>query len=137
MSQCRKCHSIPAPVFQKVDSAIYWINHYPVDNAFGLRIIYPLDSDLYNEALSIFWTTGAKCSSALILSLTSAHLDKLLSPVFPPQNCWARSSEIGLKCRWKTRNETLKEGKVTFFIINLPSFFFHWIKSVSLSYKPS
>ena len=40
--------------FQKVDSAIDWINHYPVDNAFGLRITYPLDSDLSNEALSIF-----------------------------------------------------------------------------------
>ena len=45
--------------FQKVDSAIDWINHYPVDNAFGLHITYPLDSDLSNEALSIFWTTGA------------------------------------------------------------------------------
>ena len=40
--------------FQKVDSAIDWINHYPVDNAFGLHITYPLDSDLSNEALSIF-----------------------------------------------------------------------------------
>ena len=40
--------------FQKVDSAIDWINHYPVDNAFGLYITYPLDSDLSNEALSIF-----------------------------------------------------------------------------------
>ena len=36
-----------APVVQKVDSAIHWINHYPVDNAIGLRITYPLDSDIY------------------------------------------------------------------------------------------
>ena len=35
-----------APVVQKVDSAIYWINHYPVDNAIGLRITYPLDIDI-------------------------------------------------------------------------------------------
>ena len=37
------------PVVQKVDSAIHWINHYPVDNAVGLRntihwiAIYPVD----------------------------------------------------------------------------------------------
>ena len=35
-----------APVVQKVDSAIHWINHYPVDNAISFRTTYPLDSDL-------------------------------------------------------------------------------------------
>ena len=35
-----------APVVQKVDSAIHWINHYPVDNAIGFRNTHPLDSDL-------------------------------------------------------------------------------------------
>ena len=35
-----------AAVVQKMDSAIHWINHYPVDNAIGLRITYPLDSDI-------------------------------------------------------------------------------------------
>ena len=35
-----------APVVQKVDSAIHWINHYPVDKAIGFRTTYPLDSDL-------------------------------------------------------------------------------------------
>ena len=34
------------PVVQKVDSAIHWTNHYPVDNAIGLCTTYPLDSDL-------------------------------------------------------------------------------------------
>ena len=34
------------PVLQKVDSAIQWINHYPVDIAIGLRNTYTLDSDL-------------------------------------------------------------------------------------------
>jgi len=35
-----------APVFQKVDSAIQWINLYPLDSAIGSPNIYPLDSDL-------------------------------------------------------------------------------------------
>jgi len=35
-----------APVVQKLDGAIHRINHYPVDNAIGLPITYPLDSDL-------------------------------------------------------------------------------------------
>ena len=35
-----------APVVQKVDSTIHWINHYPVDNAISSRNTYPLDSDL-------------------------------------------------------------------------------------------
>ena len=34
------------PVLQNVDSAIQWINHYPVDIAIGLRNTYTLDSDL-------------------------------------------------------------------------------------------
>ena len=67
-----------------------------------------------------FWTTGARCSSAFKPDLCPTW-QITVSRVFP-QNCWARSSEIGLRCRWKTRNATLKEGKVTFFI-NYPSFF--------------
>ena len=35
-----------APVVQKVDSAIRWINLYPVDSAIGFPSTYPLDSDL-------------------------------------------------------------------------------------------
>ena len=35
-----------APVVQKVDSAIHWINLYPVDSSIGFPNIYPLDSDL-------------------------------------------------------------------------------------------
>ena len=35
-----------APVVQKVDSAIHWINHYPVDSTVGFANAYPLDSDL-------------------------------------------------------------------------------------------
>ena len=35
-----------APVVQKVDSAIHWINYYPVDNATGFCSMYPLESNL-------------------------------------------------------------------------------------------
>ena len=35
-----------APVVQKVDSAIHWINHYPLDNSIGFASVYLLDSDL-------------------------------------------------------------------------------------------
>ena len=35
-----------APVVQNVDSAIRWINLYPVDSAVGFQNTYPLDSDL-------------------------------------------------------------------------------------------
>ena len=29
-----------------LDSAIHWINHYPLDNSIGFASVYPLDSDL-------------------------------------------------------------------------------------------
>ena len=35
-----------APVVEKVDNAIRWINLYPVDSAIGFPNTYPLDSDL-------------------------------------------------------------------------------------------
>ena len=35
-----------APVVQKLDSAIHWINLYSADNAIGFPNTYPLDSDL-------------------------------------------------------------------------------------------
>ena len=35
-----------APVVQNVDSAIRWINLYPVDSAIGFPSTYLLDSDL-------------------------------------------------------------------------------------------
>ena len=34
-----------APVIQKVDNAIHWINRYPVENAVGFPNTCPLDSD--------------------------------------------------------------------------------------------
>ena len=35
-----------APLVQMLDSAIHWINHYPLDNSIGFASVYPLDSDL-------------------------------------------------------------------------------------------
>ena len=35
-----------APVVQRVDNAIHWINHYPVDSVVCFVNTYPLDSDL-------------------------------------------------------------------------------------------
>ena len=35
-----------APVVQKVDSTIHWINLYPLDSAIGFPNAYPVDSDL-------------------------------------------------------------------------------------------
>ena len=35
-----------APVVQTLDSAVHWINHYPLDNSIGFASVYPLDSDL-------------------------------------------------------------------------------------------
>ena len=37
---------LQAPVVQTLDSAIHWINHYPLDNSIGFASVYPLASDL-------------------------------------------------------------------------------------------
>ena len=39
-------HEDLAPVVRKADSAIHWINFYPVDSAIGFPNTYPWDSDL-------------------------------------------------------------------------------------------
>ena len=36
----------PAPVVQTMDSAIHWINHYPLDSSIVFASVYQLDSDL-------------------------------------------------------------------------------------------
>ena len=35
-----------APVVRKEDSAIHWINYYPLDSAISCRNAYPLNSNL-------------------------------------------------------------------------------------------
>ena len=37
---------LQAPVDQKVDSTIHWINLYPVENAVGFPNTYPLESTI-------------------------------------------------------------------------------------------
>ena len=37
---------ILAPVVQRVDSAIQWINHYPLDKTINFDSTYLLDNDL-------------------------------------------------------------------------------------------
>ena len=53
-----------APVVQKVDSAIHWINLFPLDSAIGFRNTYPVDSAIHllnNWDLDI----KASCEQAL------------------------------------------------------------------------
>ena len=40
------CPEDLAPVVQTLDSAIHWINHYPLDNSIGFASVYLLDSNL-------------------------------------------------------------------------------------------
>ena len=37
------------PVVQRVDSAVHWINHYPVDNSIGFANVYPRDKTSLNN----------------------------------------------------------------------------------------
>ena len=57
-----------APVVQKLDSAIHWINHYPVDKYLGNRLRCPLDGDLsIGQCLPPFELLGpgfSKCPQA-------------------------------------------------------------------------
>ena len=36
-----------APVIRKADSALHWINNYPLDSAIGFPNTYPMDSAIY------------------------------------------------------------------------------------------
>ena len=53
-----------APVFQKLDNTIHWINHYPVDEHKGNQLHYPVDRDL-SVAIHLF----NKCSLRILLLL--------------------------------------------------------------------
>ena len=46
MWQIVHCTIHLASLVQKVDSAIHWINHHPVENAVSCHNTYPLNSDL-------------------------------------------------------------------------------------------
>ena len=53
-----------APVFQKLDNAIHWINHFPVDKHKGNQLHYPVDRDL-SDTIHLF----NKCSLRILLLL--------------------------------------------------------------------
>ena len=53
-----------APVFQKLDNAIHWINHYPVDKHKGNQLHYQVDRDL-SDAIHLF----NNCSLRILLLL--------------------------------------------------------------------
>ena len=53
-----------APVFQKLDNDIHWINHFPVDKHKGNRLHHPVDRDL-SVAIHLF----NKCSLRILLLL--------------------------------------------------------------------
>ena len=38
---------LQAPVVRRVDSAIHWINHCPLDNSIGFARVYPQDSAIH------------------------------------------------------------------------------------------
>ena len=46
LMKVRYPNTLQAPVVRKVDKAIHWINHYPVDSVVCFANTYPLDSDL-------------------------------------------------------------------------------------------
>ena len=46
MQKVTCCDRDLAPVVQTLDSAIQWINHYPLDNSIGFASVYLLDSGL-------------------------------------------------------------------------------------------
>jgi len=80
-----------APVVQKVDNSIQWINHYPVDSVLWFGIIYPLDSVirlLTNRALLCF------------------HIN--LSPLSPKGNKHI-ISPYNITSRWNAQNVRIKE----------------------------
>ena len=76
----------PAPVVQNVDSAIQWINLYPVDIAIGFPNTYPLDSDIRWIVLSSFWTTGAWWIALSIYWTTGASKN-----IMTPCDLWQSS----------------------------------------------
>ena len=92
---------IPAwPQFsvQKVDGAIHWTNHYPVDNAISFRNTYSSDSDLSAIrwiALSNFWTTGARwlVRPCYCFSTDSLKSTSISSVLFPDSICFWTSAE--------------------------------------------
>ena len=57
-------------VVPKVDSTIYWINHYPLDSAVGFPNTYPLGTDLSGDSpIHLLNNPGQICRTGPCLSL--------------------------------------------------------------------
>ena len=66
------------PVLQKVDSAIYLVNLYPLNSAIGFSSTYPVDSAiqlLSNQGKDIKRREGQKLVSQVISQITRFWLD--------------------------------------------------------------
>ena len=69
----RSRNRLLAPVVQTLDSAIHWINDYPLDNSIGFAIVYPLDSDLSaGQLYPSFEQLGPGC--VIFGEYTTCHL---------------------------------------------------------------
>ena len=51
-SYITRCFAAQAPVVQRLDNAIHWINHYPADSMVCFVNAYPLDSDSRNDVVT-------------------------------------------------------------------------------------
>ena len=71
-----------APVVQTLDSAIDWINHYPLDNSIGFASAHPLDSDLSaGQRYPSFEQLGPDLSKSV--ALADANAGKKFDPEQP------------------------------------------------------
>ena len=65
-----------APVVQRMDSTIHWINHYLLDNSIGFEITYPVDRVMSRNAIRRMPTSISvtKCPLAFLINfiITSA-----------------------------------------------------------------
>ena len=69
-----------APVVQTLDSAIHWINHYPLDNSIGFASVYPLDSDLSGgQRYPLFEQLGPEMKTATTRSRVHGQFSSNLS----------------------------------------------------------
>ena len=94
---------VQAPVVQKVDSAIHWINHYPVDNPVGFRTNY----------LGLVPQKMVKFNPGLSWILSKVFFSKNMQLELK-KDCWTftpRYSNDNTKCYSKQyRKEKYKNG---------------------------
>ena len=105
LQQIHKKLNYQAPVVQKLDSAIHWINLYPVDNAIGFPYTYPLDRDLSNGyRYPAFEKLGPEVylnfPFNLISKLTMTYLTGQWSDLNLGTQFGTQNKDFGAFCRW-------------------------------------